>query len=257
MPSLIDVQRRFANVLRAGQGEADMLACLQGDAQRNASLLAVYRGNAVANAHKALQLAYPVICQIVGEDFFEGLARAYRDSHASRSGDLNEYGADFADFLAEFEHVADMPYLPAVAQLEWAVTEAERAADHVPLSMAELASFAPEQLGDLQLGLQAAACLVRADFPVASIWLQHQPAYDGALNIDLGVAECCIVHRIGWHAAVLPVVVAELAFWQTAQSGAPLATMLDAAFSLDEDFDVQTALSRGFTAELVTRLQLA
>ncbi|MFT3734031.1 MAG: DNA-binding domain-containing protein [Rhodocyclaceae bacterium] len=257
MPGLIDVQRRFASVLRAGEDEAAMLACLQGDPQRNASLLAVYRGNAVANAHKALQLAYPVIHQIVGEEFFEALARAYRDSHASRSGDLNEYGDDFAGFLAAFEHVADMPYLPAVAQLEWAVAAAERAADHVPLSMAELASFAPEQLGDLRLGLQAAARLMQAEFPVASIWLQHQPAYGDALNIDLGAAECCIVHRIGWHASVLPVAAAELAFWQTAQGGEPLAAMLDAAFSLDDGFDVQAALSRGFAAELVTRLQLA
>lgn len=254
MPGLIEVQRRFANVLRAGRGEAEMLACLQGDPQRNASLLAVYRGNAVANAHKALQLAYPVIRQIVGDEFFEALARAYRDSHASHSGDLNEYGDCFADFLAGFEHVADMPYLPVVAQLEWGVVQAACAVDHVSLPITALADFAPELLGELQFGLQPAVRCMQAEFPVASIWLQHQPDFTAALHIDLTAAECCIVHRSGWRAAVLPVTAAELAFWRVAQAGEPLGAMLDAAFSLDESFDVQAALSRGFSAELVTRL---
>ena len=53
--------------------------------------------------------------------FFGEAARQYIVGHPSLSGDLNDYGGEFAQFLAAYPHAADLPYLPDVARLEWAI----------------------------------------------------------------------------------------------------------------------------------------
>ena len=61
--------------------------------------------------------------------FFNAAVDAYVRACPSTSGDLNVYGDAFGEFLAGYPPAADLPYLPDVARLEWAVDEAGRAAD--------------------------------------------------------------------------------------------------------------------------------
>ena len=68
---------------------------------------------------KVLGSAFPVVRQLVGEEFFSALARAYGMAHPSDNPDLNRFGAAFAGFLRDFPHVAELPYLPDMARLEW------------------------------------------------------------------------------------------------------------------------------------------
>jgi hypothetical protein len=257
MASLIETQRGFAAAVRSHAGQRAALPLLSGDAARNEELLAVYRGNAVANAGKALSLNYPVIERIVGAEFFGGLCRAFWEMSPSQSGDLNEYGGDFAEFLASFPHVASMPYLPDVARVEWLVSCCTRAADHSAVSIAALAEIAPESVGDLRFGLQPALVLLSSRWPVASIWQQHQSHYVGEINIDMNNAECIVVHRVGLRVDVASVSAGEGALWRAALDGKPLGEMLEAAFMADEPFDAQAALQAGFSREFVTSLRVA
>ena len=257
MSELLRAQTGFAAALRNSSGEERALPFLAGDETRNRELLAVYRGNAVANATTALSLAYPVIAQIVGAEFFQALCRRYWAKAPSRSGDLNEYGAGFAAFLADFEHVRDLPYLADVAAMEWGVHLASAAADHAPVGLSELALIAPEALTQLQFMLQPSLQLMQSEWPLASIWQQHQAGYAGELDIDLAVAQCIAVHRIGLRAQVSALSAAELHFWQGAQRGEVLAAMLEAAFEADAQFDVQSALQKAFANEFVVALRTA
>ena len=251
---LLATQRSFIAAVRSSAAQEQALSALSGDTARNQDLLAVYRGNAVANASKALSLAYPVIEQIVGAEFFSGLCRAFWAEQPSRSGDLNEYGEGFAAFLADFPHVADMPYLPDVARVEWMVCAASHAADHVALELARLADIPPENIGSLRFSLQPALVFFESGWPVASIWQQHQPDYAAEVEINLHKAESVAVHRQGFHARVIALSAAELSLWRLAEAERPLAEMLEAAFAIDESFDVQAALQAGFAREFVSAL---
>ena len=71
---------------------ARAVVCFSGAREDAIDRLGIYRGNVVANAHKAIASAYPVVRKIVGEGFFEGLAREYLRPYPSTSGDLNAYG---------------------------------------------------------------------------------------------------------------------------------------------------------------------
>jgi len=108
--------------------------------------LALYRGNLTSGWERALGDVYPVVRQLMGDEFFEGLARAYGKACPSQDPDLAGFGARFADFLAGFGPAAAYPYLPDVARLEWAVHRAYLAPDLPPLGPEALGNMAPEAL---------------------------------------------------------------------------------------------------------------
>jgi Putative DNA-binding domain len=141
--------------------------------------LEVYRGTARANAGGALADTYPVVKRLVGDAFFFEAARQYARRHPSASGDLNEYGAELARFLAGYEHAAGLAYLPGVARLEWACHECSRAADAEPFDFTELARVPPTGFAGIRFALHPAVRLVRSRHPIASIWQANQPDRDG------------------------------------------------------------------------------
>src|SRR2546423_667622 len=75
----------------------------------------VYRRNVLANLRGALAATYPVVARLVGSAFFDEAARRYALACPSASGDLNDYGASFADFLERYEQARSLAYLPDVA----------------------------------------------------------------------------------------------------------------------------------------------
>lgn len=249
--ALLAVQRAFAAGLRGRGGEAEALAQLRGDAARNRALLEIYRGNAVGNATTALSLGFPVVRRVVGEEFFDALARAFWAVEPSRSGNLDEYGEGFPAFLAGFPHVASLPYLADVARLELLVRRAAVAADHRPADASLLAGLEPSGLGELGLRLQPGLGLLASPWPVAGIWRQHQPEYALELDIDLSRAEHALVRREGVKVRVHALHGAAFAFWQAATEGRTLAEMLAIAFARDEAFDAAATLQQGFEWELV------
>ncbi len=100
-------------------------------ADRPARRFAVYRNNVVAGLVKALGTRFPALSRIVGEEFFNAMARVFVIAHPPRSPLLMTYGDDFPDFIADFEPAAELPYLADVARLEAARTRAYHAADAV------------------------------------------------------------------------------------------------------------------------------
>jgi hypothetical protein len=228
MPSLSDVQLGFARALLEGAPS---------------SALAVYRGNFYGNAIKALASAYPVVAKIVGQDFFEAMAREFIRRHPAACGDLNRYGEDLAAFLERFPHTADLPYLPDVARMEWLVHRAYFAAD--PPAW-ELSGRRPV--------LAPACALMGSAWPLARIWEIHQDDYAGPFEIDLGAGpDRIVVHRPRWRALVMSLRPGDYAFLNSVSRGRTLAEALEAG-DTDEHFDPATALARWLEARVIARL---
>lgn len=208
---------------------------------------ALYRGNLHANWEKALAAAYPVIQQLVGEAFFQGLSRHYGRAHPSTSGDLNRFGAQFAAFLAAFPHAADYPYLPDLARLEWCLHHAFSAADRMPLGIAVLAGLSPAQLEAQRFALAPAAHLLHTGWNAVALWQAHQPdAPPDALNqlTPTRLAQPChtLVWRAsgqtGWQPCIQALTPAAFAALQQLQAGADLGSALETALQLEPTFDI-------------------
>jgi uncharacterized protein len=255
MPLLPDLQREFASGLQDAGHAAAAAALFRGPPQRVLARLAVYRGNVHANRTKALASAYPVVRKIVGEDFFDALAREYARAIPSRSGDLNRYGEGLADFVAGFPHTRDLPYLPDVARMEWLVHRAHFAEDAPAFDASPLATLPAERFADLRPRLSAACALLESPWPLARIWTIHQYDYQGPFEIDLDAGpDLLLVYRPGSRARVLSLRPGDFAFLASTARGATLGTALEAGVAADSGFDPSTALARWIDAQAITRL---
>ena len=82
---------QFSAVIRTGAEFAPgALNCPRYDEERG---VGVYRNNYRGNLHDTLASEYPVIRQLVGEDFFRLLAKRFIERHSSHSGNLHCYGS--------------------------------------------------------------------------------------------------------------------------------------------------------------------
>lgn len=239
---LAHAQQLFAGALLDDRLGAQALA--QFTSAGSEHRFALYRGNQSATWYKTLAAAYPVVLALVGEEFFGGLTRAYGRAQPSDNPDLNHFGARFAAFLREFPHAAQLPYLPDLAALEWALHRAHYAPQADGLSAAQLAAIAPDQIEEATFRLHPAVQLLGSRWAVVPLWLAHQPGSDVAFPQEMAAPSQALVARPQWQPVLLPLDAAAYAALQVLAQGGNFGAALDAAFELDEAFDVAAALRR-------------
>ncbi len=211
---------------------------------------ALYRGNLSATWDKVLSAAYPVIRQLVGGEFFAALARAYGMAHPSDSPDLNRFGASFAAFLARFEHVADLPYLPDMARLEWLVHRAHYAPHRDAVGAETLAALTPEQFEAARFAL--AGTLFASSMAIVPLWQAHQEGSGVGFPDDLARSCTAIVVRPLWKAQVVALDGPAFAALSALAAGVSMGEALDAAFERAEDFDIENHLGQWIAHGLLT-----
>ncbi|MGX9731307.1 MNIO family bufferin maturase [Janthinobacterium aestuarii] len=213
----------------------------------------LYRGNLSATWRRTLGHAYPVVLALVGEAFFGGLACAYGRQMPSDSADLNQFGERFADFLTSFPPVADLPYLPDMARLEWAVHLAHYAADAQGLAPDALAALHPDQLEARCFTLHPACALLASNWQVAALWWAHQEGDgQGMFPQEMQVASYALVCRTRWKAQVLILDAAAHAALLALRQGQTFGAALDAAFALDPAFDLAAHLRQWLAHAVLT-----
>jgi uncharacterized protein (UPF0276 family) len=234
-----DRQRDFAAALldhRAGTAQ------FAGDG-RVADRLALYRGQLTGTWHKTLAGAYPVLRQLVGDSFFEGLSRDFGLARPPADADLHRFGSELPAFLADFAPAADYRYLPGLARLEWALHRAHYAADAAALDAGGLAAMDAATVADARFGLHPAVSLVASPWAVGSLWQAHQPGgvpWPAALD----ASETVVVSRPAWHAQMTPVTPASFAALEAIAAGASMGEALTAALDVDGDFNLGAALAQ-------------
>ncbi len=203
---------------------------------------ALYRGNLTATWDKVLGAAFPVIRQLVGDEFFAALARAYGMAHPSDNADLNHFGATFAGFLTHFEHVADFPYLPDMARLEWLLHRAHYAPDAEPLAADALSALSPEAFEEARFALHPACALFASSWATVALWQAHQSDSGIGFPANLTAPGTAVIVRPRWKSELLPIDAAAHAALQALTAGATMGAALDAAFEADDDFDLAANL---------------
>ncbi|OGA17615.1 MAG: hypothetical protein A3I63_03675 [Betaproteobacteria bacterium RIFCSPLOWO2_02_FULL_66_14] len=255
MHALPELQDGFAAALADAARARDLSGLFRGPRGRTLARLAIYRGNVYGNCTKALESAFPIVRKIVGEGFFEALAHAFVKAQPSSSGDLNRYGERFAEFLAGFAPVADLPYLPDVARMEWFAHRAYFAEDSSAFDTVALRNVPAERYATLRPKLAAGCALLASDWPLERLWSVHQDGYAGGFEIDLDAGpDRVLIHRPRWRAEVISIPPGDHAFLDAAIAGRTLGESLHAAATADPDFDPSTALARWIHAHIITAL---
>jgi uncharacterized protein len=245
-------QQRFAGALLEPGGTAQVLSQFKGGG--NEHRFALYRGNLSATWDKTLSAAYPVVRMLVGEEFFSGLSNAYGRVHPSTSGDLNRFGAGFEAFLRSFPHVADYPYLPDMAALEWALHRAHYAPAARGVSAQGLAALSPEQMEMARMTLHPACRLVSSEWAVIPLWQAHQPESGIGFPDQMATPSHGVVARPLWKTQVVTLSGAGYAALRVLEEGRDFGAALDAAFDIDEAFDVAGNLQLWLAHALIVKI---
>ncbi len=202
---------------------------LRGPADRG---LKAYRDNAGALAVQALAAPFPTVQQLLGDAAFAGMARAFWRAQPPQAGDLGEWGAALPAFIEAEPALAEEPYLADVARLEWALHQAERAADAQPLQGVErLADTDPQALFvRFQPGVWCGA----SAHPVVTIWVAHRQQHaERFLPVQAAFAqgrqETAWVWRQGLVGQARALSAAEARFNQHLLAGHSLGAALEAA----------------------------
>ena len=135
--------------------------------------LKAYQANGHALAQRALQGAYPVLAQVLGEPSFGQLARAFWHASPPVGGDITQWGAPLPAWVAVSAQLASEPYLGDLAALEWALHQAASAPD-AAVDAASLALLAEHDPAQLHLHLSPGCAVLHSAWPVVSIWQVHQ-----------------------------------------------------------------------------------
>ncbi len=134
----------------------------------------IYRNNYFFALCEALSATYPVIEKLVGEPFFRAMSKEFILQNPPDNPVLAEYGAKFPAFLTHFPPVAELPYLPDVAQLEWDRQQANIAADGKLLDLAVLLLEKPETLSEARFNFIPSTHMLAVRWPVLEIWQANQ-----------------------------------------------------------------------------------
>lgn len=216
-----------------------------------ASRFAVYRNNVQSSLINALADSYPVVSQLVGDEFFRAMAGLYVQSYPPQSPLINDYGKDFAEFIDSFEPAASVPYLADVARLERLRVQAYHAADAQPLSHEQIAAALadPQALSELTVEFHPSLNLLTSAFAVVAIWAAHQQ--DATLaGIDLDHGQNALVLRNDLEVEVFAIDHGASTFIHNLRNGQSLTQALETAPA----FDLSQTLALLISHNVITHL---
>jgi hypothetical protein len=204
---------------------------------------AIYRNNVVAGLIDAIKASFPVVCRIVGEEFFKAMARVYAVQHPPQSPVLLEYGENFATFIDNFGPAASLPYLGDVARIERAWLEAYHAPEASPLSPSTLASIPPAELSGVRFHLHPSLRLVCSRLPAFTIWRTNvESVTPTPVDLQAG-GENVLVSRRAADVEIRTVSDGGMSFLRSIADGKPVIEATRIVLAFDSSFDLSTMLA--------------
>ena len=210
---------------------------------------AVYRNNVMVSLTQALASGFPVTRELVGDEFFNAMAREYITLEAPASPVLVEYGDGFADFIERFPPADGLPYLADVARLERMRVQAYHAQDASSLAPESLHGLMadPEGLSRMRVSLHPACRILRSRFAVLSLWAAHQNDDDAErraalAGVDLEHAQDVLVRRPLHEVFVMPLPPGAAEFLSALAQGESLGQAAAAATRV-AGFELETSLT--------------
>lgn len=242
-PRLAELEGAFVRYVRGEGGEA-VLAQVCGAGLAPAARLGIYRNNLLLNLTDALRTCYPAAERLVGEEFFAAAAQRYVRAHPSGSGNLQDYGAAFPDFLAAMPEADAVAYLGDVARLERARQEALLAPDAEPFDASAFAEVDPADYPRRHLRLHPSARLLASRFPVYTLWSYCRQEAPGDPPDAGAGGERVLVVRPRDAVLTVPLPGGEYAFLRACGDGATLGEALAQAEAAQAGFELAACVAR-------------
>ena len=248
-PGLSELQAAFARAMIDGTAPA-LLPWIGTRGIEPAARLQIYRHAILATQVASLATSFPAAERMLGVDCFDGWATRYAAWHGSLSGNLQNLGDDFADYLEAQPELTDLSWLGDLARLDWLRQCTILAADAEPLNAASLHTALLAAGDDPFLHLLPCVHAIAADFPVLDLWRYCESPE--TLNVDLaGGAQGVLLWREDGQVTMQACTLAAVALVSALQHGKRLSAAVDAAHALDADAPLDALLAPLLTHALI------
>lgn len=200
---------------------------------------AVYRNNVACSLTEALEISFPVIQKLIGDENFKKLSAVFLRQHPPKVPMLSQYGDEMPGFLESFKPLEHLGYLPDVARLEQALRLSYHAADANPIAPEALQSLTPEQMAAARFTFAPSMILQHSRWPIHGIWAFNSE--DGAPKPP-ATAQSVLVLRPEFDPALHLISESSAACMTALIAGKSLSDANDIALEQDPDFDLGALL---------------
>lgn len=235
-------------------GDTRHLASVFPQAKSHAAAM-VYRNGFLRASMDALRNSYPVVVLLVGEDYFDFLAKAYVEQYPPQQGTFIAYGEYFPGFLQQRIEQHKLSYLADFSRLDRAWLHAYFAHDSKLLCEQdiELWQNAGHAIENLALCLPESAQLITLQHQTCETWLILKSAVSLPDNTRI---ESQIEHLLVWRDAsdqvnVRTLQAAEHAFLVALQTDTTIAHAAGCALERDEKFPILNFFSELLDADVL------
>lgn len=160
--------------------------------------LTIYQNNLLFTASRALQLTYPVLTQLLGQEAIKNLAHTLLSSSPPTTGNWADWGQPLKDIISANPLVTTYPFLPDVVALEWAVHQSGRSNADISISRS-LSSIESGNVLQATIHLSPAVRLLTSNYPVDQIWKAHQTTNGRQTFDETAFAEAIQQHQGSCH----------------------------------------------------------
>ena len=181
MQQLQYIQQQFWKSLRSQEVSVDYEKFIsEGGKLTSAEKLNIYRLTSRTAHVNALAQRYACCEKILGEKYFNQLAKQYFYKYPATNQNLNLYGQFLPEFLQNYvtrqSELKDYQYLPDLARFEQAYEQAYHAKDDEPFDFSTLASLDAQAHQNLCFKLSASLYILQSEYPIYEIWHANQDA---------------------------------------------------------------------------------
>ena len=153
---ITDPDPAFAGIFNTGRVDLD-------------ERLEIYHNNVIGALSDVLMTTFPTVVALTGEQFARAVIDRYVRAYPPEKGCLNDYGAEFADFLAGLPQIASFAYLPDVARLDYAINQAYYAPDDAAFTSRDMEGFNEADFNTALLVPRASVTLMESAYPLVAI----------------------------------------------------------------------------------------
>jgi hypothetical protein len=136
--------------------------------------LAVYSNAYLLRLREVLEIDFPVLATVLGENAFNKLADTYIKVHPSHTYSLRSFGAQLATFLRKQPGYKETPVLAELATFEWGLGQAFDAVNNPVITTETMSQIPPENWPRLQLVFHASVYRIDFVWNTPELWKAHK-----------------------------------------------------------------------------------